>query len=148
MLAKIIVAASLALLGAATAALHSNVQLDRTSDLQVDQRAAVTPEALTADWGQFEFSIPKSSFPLPAPHCKGRIKLRLIALPPGAPRRDQIIAQRWILLQHLRDLESGEGAAIDLNLDLSHYATHRSDGSTALEYCNSFSNGEFTIHEH
>ena len=120
------------------------ILLNKSSDVQVSSDAAATAAELAKDWGQFEFSVPRDRFPLPAPNCKGRIKIRLIALPPDAERRDTLLAERWSLLKDLRDVQAGRELAVDLTLDLAHYVQRQSDGTVRLKYCNAFSSGEFT----
>lgn len=105
-----------------------SVHLDRTSELRIDADAATTAAKLARDWGQFEFSLPRKHFPVPAPKCRDRIKLRLIGVPPGTSGRDEIIEQRWLLLQTLR-----------------HYTSRSTSGQIQLRYCNAFSDGTFHV---
>lgn len=116
-------------------------RLEPGSGIRVDRGAADSEAQLNKDWGQFEFSLPKKHFPIAAPHCKSRIQLRLIALPPQAEKRETRLAERWRLLQALRELEAGQPLTIELSLDLRHYVERRVDGTLKLRYCNAFSDG-------
>jgi len=116
------------------------LHLDGTTQIQIAASAARSEEQLVRDWGQFEFTLPSAAFPLPAPNCKGRIRLRLIAVKPSEPRRSEILKARWITLQALRALAGGGGAALDLALDTRHYTVRDAQG-LRLQYCNAFSNG-------
>jgi hypothetical protein len=93
-------------------------------------------EALEKRWGQFEVRIPKQRFAIPAPHCRRNIILRMPAVAPEDPAREQKIATRWQFFQRLVAVIDGHAASIDVPLDSGPYMKVDSKGGPVLEYCN------------
>ena len=117
------------------------LHIDKKTGIAISLNAAKSESKLIRDWGQFELTLPKSTFPISAPHCKNKIKLRLIAVPPDTPNRQAILELRWRLLETLRDIVAGEEFSVNLELDLQHYVAQARGGIQELKYCNAFSSG-------
>ncbi|WP_157269368.1 hypothetical protein [Azohydromonas aeria] len=111
--------------------------LARAAIVAVEPAAGLTREAFGERWGQFEIQVRRQDFPVPAPHCRRHVILRVPAVAPDAPGREQQLEQRWTLYRQALAVQAGREAALQVPLDLSLY-TERSDGKVALRYCNAY----------
>lgn len=119
---------------------HPAVDLSAGTDWRFAAPPPASLAALDRAWGQFELRLPVAGFSVPAPNCKGEIRLRWVALTPDAPGRSARLAQRWELLQRLKALRSpgSTGSPERVLLDMRHYTRRTQDGQWQLQYCNAF----------
>lgn len=115
------------------------VHFNGVDEFELAKDSPNTLEALTKDWGQFELLIPKINFPVAAPHCKGKVILRFVAIPPNDLSREERISARWSLLQNIRDFELGKTKELTIQFDLKNYVVRDLSGNVQLKYCNVFS---------
>jgi hypothetical protein len=117
------------------------LRISASSQIRLDPGAPDSASELVRDWGQFELQLPKEHFPLRAPNCRGKIRLRFIAITPDDPNREIRLDERWALLQKLQRIEQGEPNEAVIQLNLKHYVTRKASGEVVLSYCNAFADG-------
>ena len=117
------------------------LSLNKSDEFSFLSDAPESLDALSRDWGQFELEIPKRYFPLPAPNCRGNVRLRFIAIKPDDADRQARLTARWDLLQKLRDITQGVSTEVVIPLNLHHYITHTSN-KIELRYCNAYTDGD------
>ncbi|NML16535.1 hypothetical protein [Azohydromonas caseinilytica] len=123
--------------GPAGAAAGPVATLTAPAIVSVEPGAGLTREAFAERWGQFEVRLRKDAFPLPAPHCRRHVILRVPAVAPDAPGHEQALERRWALYQQVLDVQARREASVTVPLDLSLY-TERSARGVALRYCNAY----------
>ena len=92
--------------------------------------------------GLFEVRIPKKLFPIPAPHCRENVILRIIGVDPDSPDSKMKLEFRWQLFQSLQAVMEGRIAGIDVPLDTGPYMKFDKQGNPALEWCNAYINAK------
>jgi hypothetical protein len=101
-------------------------------------KSGISREAFYQDWGQFEVRIPKERFPIPAPHCRKNVILRIPGAPPQTPARADQLERRWNLFQALLALSKNKDARVELPLAHGPYVERGSTGERELQYCNAY----------
>lgn len=101
-------------------------------------------QAFEYNGGQFQLLIPKRQFPLPAPHCRKNIILRM----PGTNRTESgaewRLALRWHLFQTVHAVAEGKIDHVDIPIQVKHspgfapYMRVDKHGHAELEWCNAF----------
>jgi hypothetical protein len=128
--------------GSATTSAEGLLTLAPGDVAEVRPARGVTREQFFEDWGQFEVRIPKERFPIPAPHCRKDVILRMPAVPPRASARAQQLEYRWNLFQALLALNEEKGAKVELPLASGPYIVRGSTGARELKYCNAYVDGK------
>jgi len=125
--------------GAAQAdSLEQPVSLTGQDIVRIKPKSDITRKAFEANWGQFEVLIPKERFPVPAPHCRKNVILRMPAVAPGAPGREKELAFRWRTFRSLQDLIQKKAGHLDLFLAPGPYMSADQEGRPVLRYCNAY----------
>ena len=128
--------------GSATILAEGLLTLTAGDVSEIRPARGVTREQFLEDWGQFEVRIPKERFPIPAPHCRKDVILRMPAVPPRASARAQQLEYRWNLFQALLALSENKDAKVELPLASGPYIERGSRGARELKYCNAYVDGK------
>ena len=124
--------------GSATTSTEGLLTLTQEDVVELRPANGVTREKFLEDWGQFEVRIPKERFPIPAPHCRKEIILRVPAVPPRTHARAQQLEYRWNLFQALVALSKDKESHVELPLAPGPYIGRGSTGERELQYCNAY----------
>lgn len=89
-------------------------------------------------WGLFEVRIPKKLFPVPAPHCRKNVILRIFGVDPDEPDSKQKLEFRWQLFQSLHAVREGKIASVEVPIDSGPYMKFDKQGNPILEWCNAY----------
>jgi hypothetical protein len=90
--------------------------------------------------GQFELRLRPEQFPVPAPHCRGTLILRMPWTAPDVPEAAAKIAAKQELLARIFALAQAPGAVVPVVLELNPYVevVSRSPLRLRLTQCNVF----------
>lgn len=115
-----------------------------TFTLTADNIASILPPRNTSEsefsrrWGEFEIRVPKGRFPLPAPHCRSTVILRMPARVPGRRSSAERLRLRWELFQSIWQIVADRHGELTLTLAQEPYTRRGLDGKYTLEYCNAY----------
>jgi hypothetical protein len=90
------------------------------------------------DWGQFEVRIPRKSFPIPAPNCKGPIILRMPGEDPSSPDAPQMLRAHFAIFHRLWKLVRTREGRVTVEIAPSPYMERSKGGEYTLQYCNAY----------
>ena len=126
--------------GVGAATLSSDDLLTVSHEDVIDIRPAsdTSQDAFFRDWGQFELRIPKDRFPIPAPHCRKNIILRVPGVGPRVEDRARKLEQRWNLFEALPALTKSKEGKVELPLARGPYIESDGAGGRQLQYCNAY----------
>lgn len=71
--------------------------------------------------GQFELRLRPEHFPIPAPHCRSSLILRMPWTAPNVPEATQKIVAKQALLERILTLEQDPNAVVPVVLELNPY---------------------------
>ena len=129
-----------------TALREMSFTLTQRNIASIDTQKNINRKSFETDYGQFEVHIPKGMFPVPAPHCKKNIILRIPGTSPDAPSAKQKLELNWQLFQSIHAVIEGKLASVEVSIEVKHspgiapYMLLDKQGNPVLEWCNAFIN--------
>jgi hypothetical protein len=78
-------------------------------------------DRVASSGGQFELRLKPEQFPIPAPHCRGSLILRMPWTAPDVPQADAKKAAKKALLARMWELERSPSLNVPVELELNPY---------------------------
>ena len=108
---------------------HLSYVLNSNNIVQIER---YTWQEFEQNGGQFEVTLDKAGFPIPAPNCKSNLLLRMPWVPPGTN-----LSAKYQLYQAILAVQSAQAESVTVAVELNPYVQTTLDG-LALTQCNIF----------